>query len=78
MNINNQLLKFAEADLKLARQKGSISICNTRRGLVEIRYDRDWAPRPYSVLANWKPQLTFVTKSEALAFIVSAYDVVGG
>lgn len=33
-----QLCKMAESDMRRARKEGSILICNTRRGTVELRY----------------------------------------
>jgi hypothetical protein len=77
MNIQTALKKYAEQDLRIARAKGAMSICNTRHGkLLEIRYDRDYGRQAYSILVDWKTKLLYVGKAEALAFVMSAYDVV--
>jgi len=76
MNIQIALKKYAEQDLRIARQKGAMSICNTKRGkLMEIRYDRSYGRHAYSILVDWKTVLLFVSKAEALAFVMSSYNV---
>lgn len=79
MKSNEQILRnFAEYDLKLARQKGSMGIANTRHGLVEVRYDRTMGRSGYSVLTNHKTVLLFVSKKEALDFVMKSYILIKG
>jgi hypothetical protein len=77
-SIWTELCKMAESDLRAARKLGSILICQTRRGTVELAY---YANAKRFEAHTMGPDSRFVasgTAKEMVERIASLYQIVAG
>ena len=68
--MQEQLKKFANQDLNLARKNGCITIAQTKIGNIDVEYNS--ARRLYILNGN------AMKKADAIDYIVASYDVVKG
>lgn len=76
MNLQEQLEKYAESDLRLARKKGMIGLAQTKLGLLNLHYNAN--DRTYELVQCGAEPTTIASgkKSVVKAAIVAAYDVI--
>jgi hypothetical protein len=70
--INSALVRFANTDLRIARENGDMSVCQTVDGRIDVNYNREL--KSYTLIGRTK-RAENVKAGEARLFLISVYDV---
>lgn len=74
--LTQTLLRFAKSDMTKARKSGGILISQTKRGLVELEYNRE--AKRYSIISQdgGKFQQLNMTAKQTEDAVADIYDVI--
>lgn len=74
--MNENLIKFAKSDMKIARKEGDMMIAGTKRGTVIVSYDS--ATKRYAVATCGIDTVNLITdgKAAATALVIAGLYVV--